>query len=118
MTFEEVFNMRKYARQASRDAYSANNSFKGNALKGSSNDLSLLINAKIDLFEKKGVDNLNYRGAAQDFRFAETSNDAFSDFIDGLCYYFSRWQDNKVDRDKFIQACGFENGLYPEEEYD
>lgn len=54
----------------------------------------------------------------QDFRFEETSNEAFSDFIDGLCYYFSRWQDNKFDRDKFIQACGFENGLYPEEEYD
>lgn len=71
LTFEEVFNMRKYARQASRDAYNADNTIKGNALKGSSNDLSLLINAKIDLFEKKGVDNLNYRGAAQDFRFAE-----------------------------------------------
>ena len=38
----------------------------------------------------------------QDFRFAETSNEAFSDFVDGLCYYFSRWQDNKFDRDKFI----------------
>jgi hypothetical protein len=34
----------------------------------------------------------------QDFRFAETSNEAFSDFVDGLCYYFSRWQDNKKAR--------------------
>ncbi len=52
-----------------------------------------------------------------DMRFQEQRDEAFSDFIDGLCYYF-RQENSNFDRDKFIQACGFENGLYPEEEYD
>jgi hypothetical protein len=50
----------------------------------------------------------------QDFRFEETQNEAFSDFIDGLCFYF-RQGNPSFDRDKFIKACGFEDGLYPDE---
>jgi hypothetical protein len=42
------------------------------------------------------------------------TNEPFADFIDSLCYNFR--QDNpNFDRDKFIKACGFEDGLYPEE---
>jgi hypothetical protein len=42
------------------------------------------------------------------------TNEPFSDFIDSLCYNFR--QDNpNFDRDKFIKACGFKDGLYPEE---
>jgi hypothetical protein len=45
------------------------------------------------------------------------TNEPFSDFIDSLCYNFR--QDNpNFDRDKFIEACGFEDGLYPEEKDD
>jgi hypothetical protein len=45
------------------------------------------------------------------------TNEPFSDFIDSLCYNFR--QDNpNFDRDKFIKACGFEDGLYPEEKDD
>tara|TARA_B100001939_G_C16690440_1_gene508332 strand:- start:76 stop:300 length:225 start_codon:yes stop_codon:yes gene_type:complete len=51
-----------------------------------------------------------------DMRFQEQRDEAFSDFIDGLCYYF-RQENSNFDRDKFIKACGFENGLYPDEEY-
>jgi hypothetical protein len=43
------------------------------------------------------------------------TDEPFSDFIDSLCYNFR--QDNpNFDRDKFIKACGFEDGLYPEEQ--
>ena len=43
------------------------------------------------------------------------TNKPFSDFVDSLCYNFR--QDNpNFDRDKFIEACGFEDGLYPEEQ--
>jgi hypothetical protein len=43
------------------------------------------------------------------------TNEPFSDFIDSLCCYFR--QDNpNFDRDKFIKACGFKDGLYPEEQ--
>ena len=64
-----------------------------------------------------------YKGIAEDvktlqnadFRFYQ--DEAFYDFVDGLCYYFARGKDYKFDRDKFIKACGFENGLYPDEEY-
>jgi hypothetical protein len=45
------------------------------------------------------------------------TNEPFSDFIDSLCYNFR--QDNpNFDRDKFIKACGFKDGLYPEENTD
>jgi hypothetical protein len=45
------------------------------------------------------------------------TNEPFLDFIDSLCYNFR--QDNpNFDRDKFIKACGFEDGLYPEEKDD
>ena len=45
------------------------------------------------------------------------TNEPFSDFVDSLCYNFR--QDNpNFDRDKFIKACGFEDGLYPEENDD
>ena len=52
-----------------------------------------------------------------DMRFQEQRDEAFSDFIDGLCYYF-RQENSNFDRDRFIKACGFKDGLYPEEEYD
>ncbi len=52
-----------------------------------------------------------------DMRFQEQRDEAFSDFIDGLCYYF-RQENSNFDRDRFIKACGFPKGLYPEEEYD
>ena len=43
------------------------------------------------------------------------TNEPFSDFIDSLCCYFR--QDNpNFDRDKFIKACGFKDGLYPDED--
>jgi hypothetical protein len=49
-----------------------------------------------------------------DMRFQEQRNEAFSLFIDGLCYYF-RQENPRFDRDKFIKACGFIDGLYPDE---
>ena len=39
------------------------------------------------------------------------------DFIDDMCY-MCRQDNPNFDRDKFIKACGFPDGLYPEENDD
>ena len=48
-----------------------------------------------------------------DMRFQDSRDEAFSEFVEGLCYYFKQENPN-FDRDRFVKACGFENGLYPE----
>tara|TARA_R100000541_G_scaffold44651_1_gene51733 strand:+ start:687 stop:905 length:219 start_codon:yes stop_codon:yes gene_type:complete len=45
----------------------------------------------------------------------EFDNQPFINFVDDMCY-MCRKDNPNFDRDKFIKACGFENGLYPEEE--
>ena len=52
-----------------------------------------------------------------DMRFQDSRDEAFSEFVEGLCYYFKQENPN-FDRDRFVKACGFENGLYPEVDYD
>tara|TARA_R100000353_G_C6343377_1_gene151066 strand:- start:71 stop:292 length:222 start_codon:yes stop_codon:yes gene_type:complete len=52
-----------------------------------------------------------------DMRFQDCRDEAFSEFVEGLCYYFGQ-ENHRFDRDKFIKACGFENGLYSEVDYD
>ena len=48
-----------------------------------------------------------------DMRFQDSRDEAFSEFVEGLCYYFKQENPN-FDRDRFVKACCFENGLYPE----
>ena len=48
-----------------------------------------------------------------DMRFQDSRDESFSEFVQGLCYYFKQENPN-FDRDRFVKACGFENGLYPE----
>tara|TARA_R110002050_G_scaffold162254_1_gene292129 strand:+ start:362 stop:580 length:219 start_codon:yes stop_codon:yes gene_type:complete len=44
----------------------------------------------------------------------EFDKEPFIDFVEDMIYMCK--QDNpNFDRDKFIKACGFENGLYPDE---
>ena len=53
------------------------------------------------------------RVMSADMRFQDSRDEAFSEFVEGLCYYFKQENPN-FDRDRFVKACGFENGLYPE----
>ena len=53
------------------------------------------------------------RFMSADMRFQHSRDEAFSEFVEGLCYYFKQENPN-FDRDRFVKACGFENGLYPE----
>ena len=44
----------------------------------------------------------------------ECDNQPFIDMVDDMCY-MCRKDNPNFDRDKFIKACGFEDGLYSEE---
>ena len=44
----------------------------------------------------------------------EFDEQPFIDMVDDMCY-MCRKDNPNFDRDKFIKACGFEDGLYPEE---
>ena len=45
------------------------------------------------------------------------SDEPFINLIDDMCY-MCRKDNPNFDRDKFIEACGFPDGLYPEENDD
>ena len=55
-SFEHVFNMRKFANAAKRDASQAKEKTKANTLKLFATDLNKLLNTKIDLYKTKSMD--------------------------------------------------------------